>query len=78
MSQLHFEPSQTSSAHEAMERQQVTYDFSREVKHRAAFEAYCQWYYETAAQHQAELAAMEHDIPLFSWFRRGKSAGLTK
>ncbi|MEA5465767.1 hypothetical protein [Leptothoe sp. PORK10 BA2] len=72
MTQLSFEPSSTS-AHEAIERQQIAYDFSQEVRHREAFEAYCQWYYETAAQHQAELAAMEHDIPLFNWFRRGKS-----
>ena len=77
MPKLSFEPSPTT-AHEAIERQQITYEFSQEVRHRAEFEAYCQWYYETAAQHKAELAAMENDIPLFNWFRGRQSTERSK
>ena len=77
MPKLSFEPT-AATAHEAIERQQITYEFSQEVRHREDFEAYCQWYYETAAQHKAELAAMENDIPLFDWFRGKKSLGNPK
>ena len=63
-------PSTTVSA--AVELQQVAYEFRQEVRHREAFEAYCQWYYATAKQHCAELASMKNDIPLFSWFWRRK------
>lgn len=67
-----FEPS-SATASEAVELQQVAYEFSQEVQHRQAFEAYCQWYYATAEQHRAEQAAMENDIPLFSWFWRRRA-----
>ena len=64
------EPSATSVS-EAIELQQIAYEFRQELHGRADFEAYCQWYYATAEAHRAELAAMEKDIPLFSWFWRG-------
>lgn len=67
-----FEPS-SATASEAVELQQVTYEFRREVQHRQAFEDYCQWYYAIAQQHRAELAAMENDIPCFNWFWRRRS-----
>jgi hypothetical protein len=58
---------------EAIQLQQIAYEFRQEVQYRDDFEAYCQWYYATAAQHQEELAAMKNDIPLFSWFCRSKA-----
>ncbi len=58
---------------EAIELQQIAYEFRQEVRYRDDFEAHCQWYYATAAQHRAELAAMKNDIPFFSWFCRSKS-----
>lgn len=57
---------------ESIQLQQVAFEFRREVQHRDDFEAYCEWYYATAAQNRAELAAMKNDIPFFSWFCRGK------
>lgn len=58
---------------EAIQLQQIAYEFRHEVRHREDFEAYCRWYYATAERHRAELAAMENDIPLFKWFWRRKS-----
>lgn len=72
MLQRSFDPSPVT-ADEAIERQQVSYEFRQEVQHRQAFEAYCQWYYATAEKHQTELAAMENDVPLFSWFWRRRA-----
>ena len=57
----------------AIELQQIAYEFRQEVQYRNDFEAYCQWYYATATQHQEELASMKNDIPFFSWFCRSKS-----
>lgn len=57
---------------EAVELQQIAVEFRQETRHREAFAAHCRWYYETAARHQAELAAMENDIPLFRFFWRSK------
>lgn len=53
--------------------QQVAYEFRHEVRSREAFEEYCRWYYAQAEQNKAELASMEHDIPLFAWFNRSRS-----
>ena len=64
-----FEPIPTDVS-ETLELQQIAYEFRRETQYRDDFEAYCQWYYETAAQNRADLAAMQTDIPFFSWFRR--------
>ncbi|MBX2864372.1 MAG: hypothetical protein KTR27_12550 [Leptolyngbyaceae cyanobacterium MAG.088] len=71
MLQRSFEPS-SDNIGETIELQQIAYEFRQEVKHRNDFEAYCQWYYAAAANHQAEYAAMQNDIPFFSWFcKRG-------
>lgn len=53
--------------------QQIAYEFRQEIQYREAFEAYCQWYYEQAKQHQAEYAQMKHDIPLLDRLNRHKS-----
>lgn len=63
-------PLAKNNINEAIQLQQVAYEFRHEVWHRDAFEAYCDWYYATAAQHRSELASMEKDIPLFDWFNR--------
>ena len=72
MLQRSLEPSQNDVG-EAIELQQIAYEFRQELQCREDFEAYCQWYYAAAAQHRAELAAMKNDIPFFSWFCRNKS-----
>ena len=72
MLQRSFEPSQNDVG-EAIELQQIAYEFRQELQYRDDFEAYCQWYYAAAAQHRAELAAMKNDIPFFSWLCRSKS-----
>ena len=47
---------------------QLAYDFRREVKYRQDFQQYCQWYHETAQQHQQELNKMRGDLNIFGWF----------
>ena len=67
-----FEPA-AAAADNTIELQQVAYEFRQEVRHREAFEAHCQWDYAAAQKHRTELAAMENDIPFFSWFQRRRS-----
>ncbi|QQE63422.1 hypothetical protein GFS31_00870 [Leptolyngbya sp. BL0902] len=49
---------------------QAAQDFRLEVEYRQQFEAYCQWYYQTAAENQASLDQMQGEINLRSWFSR--------
>ncbi|MDV3353420.1 hypothetical protein D0962_12990 [Leptolyngbyaceae cyanobacterium CCMR0082] len=58
---------------ESIQLQQIAYEFRQEVRYRDDFEAYCQWYYDTAEKHRTELAAMKNDIPFFSWFCRSRT-----
>lgn len=67
------EPASTN-VNEAIELQQVAVEFRQEVHYREEFETYCQWYYSTAEKHRAELAAMQNDISISSWFWRSRSA----
>jgi hypothetical protein len=55
---------------ELFENYQVTYAFYEEMRHREAFEQYCQWYRQVSAQHRLELRQMRGDINLFGWFCR--------
>ncbi len=64
---LSFSPPDVS---EAIATYNVTRCFYREVAQRQEFEQYCQWYYETAAKHQQELAKMQRDINVLGWFIR--------
>lgn len=54
---------------ESLELHQAAIDFQRELKHRQAFEDYCQWYYRLAAQNQAEYLAMQNDANSFWWWK---------
>lgn len=53
---------------EILETYKVTQEFYQEVKYREEFEAYCQWYDETAEFHRQELEKMRGDLNLFAWF----------
>ncbi|PPT10057.1 hypothetical protein CKA32_001617 [Geitlerinema sp. FC II] len=53
-----------------IETHHVTREFHREVGYRRDFEAYCQWYYDTAERHRQEFQKMQGDINLFGWFSR--------
>lgn len=46
---------------------QFTFEFYEEVRFRAAFEEYCQWYQQMAEQHRRELETMRNDINLRGW-----------
>jgi hypothetical protein len=46
---------------------QLSFEFYEEVRFRAAFEEYCQWYQQTAERHRQELEAMRNDINLRGW-----------
>ncbi len=67
-------PSLPPVADERIAIHHVTREFFREVEFRDDRRRYCQWYRQTARQHQRELEAMRGDINLFGWFcqRRGK------
>ncbi len=58
----------STPAAEILVRHQLAFEFRREVEYRAEFKQYCQWYRETAARHQEELAKMQGDINIFRWF----------
>ncbi len=47
---------------------QAAQDFRLEVEHRENLEAYCQWYYQTAAENRATLAQMQRETNLLAWF----------
>ncbi|MGK7926983.1 MAG: hypothetical protein AB4290_17365 [Spirulina sp.] len=51
---------------------QLASEFRRETEYRQQAKEYCQWYYEVARQHRAELKSMRGDINIFGWFLRGK------
>lgn len=53
---------------EIFETHLLARQFYQEVTHREEFQAYCQWYRETAQQHQQELAKMQGDLNIFGWF----------
>lgn len=57
---------------ETLETYQFTQEFYQEVKYREEFEAYCQWYDDTAEFHRQELEKMRGDLNLFAWFRGKK------
>jgi hypothetical protein len=52
---------------DTLEAHQLTYEFYTEVSYREDFEAYCQWYYDTAERHRAEAESMKHDLNIFGW-----------
>lgn len=66
-----FFPEPPSSA-EILQRAKLTHEFYQELKYRQEFEQYCQWYYQTAKQHQQEFQKMQGDLNILGWFRRGK------
>ena len=60
---------------ELFQTYQVAHEFYEEVRYREQLEEYCQWYRQTAAQHQRELRRMRGDINLFGWFCRRRAKG---
>ncbi|NJO09943.1 MAG: hypothetical protein HC873_10085 [Leptolyngbyaceae cyanobacterium SL_1_1] len=65
-----FDSAEAHSVAEAFELQQIARNFRKEVDHREAFAAYCQWYYQTAAENQKASASMQKKPDLFGWFWR--------
>ena len=63
-------PSDSNSGLEILEAHQVTYTFYEEVRYRQDFEAYCQWYYDTAERHRQEFESMKNDLNILGWFCR--------
>jgi len=50
---------------------QLAFEFRREVEYRQEFQDYCQWYAQTAMQHQQDLQKMRGESNLFRWFLGG-------
>lgn len=57
---------------DVIQAQQITREFYQEVQYREDFRRHCQWYYETARQHQEELKKMRKDINILGWFLRDR------
>ncbi|WP_193966804.1 hypothetical protein [Nodosilinea sp. LEGE 07088] len=53
---------------EYLELHQAAQEFRLELEHRANLEAYCQWYYQVAAENQRDLANMRSEINLLTLF----------
>ena len=61
---------QSTGIHDAVEifqLHQMAQEFRCEVEERERFDAYCEWYYATAARHQQELAQMRKEFDLRGW-----------
>jgi len=67
-----FAPMPPDPEFEVLEVQQVSYEFYAEVRHRQEFECYCQWYYNTAQQHQQEHQKLQRDFNFMGWFNQSK------
>ncbi len=52
---------------------QLAWEFRHETQVRDDFNAYCEWYRETAERHQAELETLRQDVNILGWFLRSKS-----
>ena len=65
-------PTPPSAVDEIFATHHVSGEFYREVQYRQELERYCQWYYETAAQHRQELQRMRSEINIFGWFFLGR------
>lgn len=59
---------------EILEVHQVAFEFHAEVRHREAFERYCQWYAQVSQQHQQEHLKLQRDWNLMGWFTPRHSA----
>ena len=55
---------------EYLELHQAAQEFRLELEHRDRLEAYCQWYYQVAADHRDALERMCLEANLLSWFNR--------
>jgi hypothetical protein len=64
----HIIPLPRTDAADILLAYQLTFDFYQEVRHREAFEHYCQWYYRVAEQNRQEDVAMKNDLNLFGFF----------
>ncbi|HEY9699723.1 MAG TPA: hypothetical protein V6D10_20855 [Trichocoleus sp.] len=47
---------------------QTSHAFYEEVQSRQAWEDHCAWYAELAEQHRRDLAKMQREINIISWF----------
>jgi hypothetical protein len=56
---------------ESLELHQMAQEFHLEVEYREQFDAYCEWYYRVAREHQEDHARMRLEPNLLSWFNRG-------
>jgi hypothetical protein len=56
---------------EYLELHQIAQELHLEIEYREQFEQYCEWYYQTAQQHQQDYARMQLEPNLLSLFNRG-------
>ena len=59
---------------EYLELHQAAQAFRLELEHRAKVEAYCQWYYQVAAENQRDLVRMRSVLSLLTWLNRRQVA----
>jgi hypothetical protein len=63
----HIVPIPEPEAEAVLQTFQLTYEFYDEVRYRDAFEQYCDWYAQLAAEHQQDLEQMRQEVNLFNW-----------
>jgi hypothetical protein len=63
----HIVPLPQGDADALLMAHQLSFEFYEEVRFRAEFEEYCQWYQQVAEQHRRELESMRRDINLRRW-----------
>lgn len=63
-------PSLQPPVTESFATYQTTRQFYQEVQARSEFQRYCQWYRQTARQHQQQLKRMRGEFNFMQWFRR--------
>ncbi|GAB4430686.1 MAG: hypothetical protein D6742_10095 [Cyanobacteria bacterium J069] len=63
-------PPSESEAQAILQSHYAAYEFHREVRYREAFEQYCQWYAETAAENQRDYAKMQQELNIVGWLNR--------
>ncbi|PMB23219.1 hypothetical protein [Fischerella thermalis] len=49
---------------------QTTHQFYHEVKTRADYQEYCEWYYAIAEQHRQDLKKMRGELNIMQFFVR--------
>jgi hypothetical protein len=63
-------PAPQPEVEETFASHHTTHQFYHEVRVRAEFQQYCDWYYTTAKQNRQDLEKMRGELNIMQWFCR--------